>query len=126
MKTSSTTYNGYAQSSLPAQQAFPPALFPSKHVYRVIDNLHQAEQAVHTLQAAGYDARHIHLLTSQQFIAAREHRLQQQSHLSEALVRFFASTDDDFPGDVYLYEAQRGPLLWGTILPPCYCYDTFL
>jgi len=84
----------------------------------VIDNLHQAEQAVHTRQAAGYDARDIHLFTSQQFIAACEHRLQQQSRLSEALVRFFALTDDAFSGDVYLYEAQRGPLLWGTILPP--------
>jgi hypothetical protein len=31
---------------------------------------------------------------------------------SEMLFRFFASTDDGFPGDVYLHEARRGhPIL---------------
>jgi hypothetical protein len=112
MKNYPTTYDGYAQSSLPGQQAFPPAPFPRKYVHSVIDDLQQAEQAVQALHDAGYNAGDIHLFASQEFVAAVEQRLQQQSRLSEMLFRFFASTDDGFPGDVYLHEAQRGhPIL---------------
>jgi hypothetical protein len=108
MKNASTTYDGYAQTSLPDQQTFPVAPFPRKYVYSAIDNLHQAEQALQVLQDAGYNAQNIRLFASQEFVAAAEHGLQQQSRLSEMLFRFFASTDDGFPGDVYLQEAQLG------------------
>jgi hypothetical protein len=108
MKNSSTTYNGDAQSSLPVQQTFPTAPFPRKYVHSVIDDLQQAEQAVQALQAAGHDGSRIHLLAGQEFVAVVEHRIQQQSRLSDWLFRFFASTDDGFPGDVYMHEAQRG------------------
>ena len=111
MKNSSTTYERYALSSLPVQQTFPTPPFPRKYVHSVIDDLQQAEQAVQALQDAGCEARDIRLLASQEFVAAVEHRLQQQSHFSEMLFRFFASTDDGFPGDVYLHEAQLGHLI---------------
>ena len=106
MKNASITYNEYAQSSLSAQQVFPMAPFPRKYVHSVIDDLQQAQQAVHALQVAGYDARDIYLFASQEFMVAVEQRLQQQSRFLEVLSRFFASTDDGFPGDVYLHEAQ--------------------
>jgi hypothetical protein len=105
MKNASITYNEYAQSSLPAQQAFPMAPFPRKYVHSVIDDLQHALQAVHALQVAGYDARDIYLFASQEFMVAVEQRLQQRRFL-EVLSRFFASTDDGFPGDVYLHQAQ--------------------
>ncbi len=103
-----TTYDGHAQSSLPSRQTFPPAPFPRKYVHSVIDDLRQAEQAVHALQAAGYDARDIYLFAGQEFAAAVEHRLQQKNGLSETLLRFFASTDEGFFGDAYLHAARRG------------------
>ncbi len=108
MKNASTTYEADAQSSLPAQQTFPVAPFPRKYVHSVIDNLSQAEQALQALQDAGYHAQDIRLLASREYLAALEHRLRQQSRLSDWLFRFFTSTDDGFPGDVYLHEAQRG------------------
>jgi hypothetical protein len=78
----------------------------------VIDDLYQAEQAVQALQAAGYDRSRIRLFASQEFVAALEYRYRQRGRLSDWLFRFFASTDDAYPGDVYLYEAQRGhPIL---------------
>lgn len=108
MKNSLTTYQGDAPSSLPAQQTFPSTPFSRKSIYSVIDDLHQAEQVMQALQDAGYTAQDIHLFASEQFVAAVEHRIQQHSRLSEALFRFFASTDDGFFGDVYLHEAHRG------------------
>ncbi len=104
----STTYVEFTQPPVLSQQTFPPAPFPSKYVHSAINNLPQAEQAVQALQDAGYPAQDIHLFVSQEFVAAVEHRLQQQSRLSDMLFRFFASTDGGFPGHVYLYEAQRG------------------
>jgi hypothetical protein len=106
MKNSSITYDEYALSSLSAQQAFPIAPFPRKYVHSVIDDLQLAQQAVHALQVAGYDAGDIYLFASQEFVTVVEQRLQQQSRFSEMLSRFFASTDDGFPGDVYLHQAQ--------------------
>jgi hypothetical protein len=82
MKNASTTYEEYVLSSLPIQKTFPTPPFPRKYVHSVIDDLQQVE-----------------------------HRLQQQSRFSEMLFRFFASTDDGFPGDVYLHEAQLGHLI---------------
>jgi hypothetical protein len=108
MKNVSKTYDAFAQPSLPAQQTFPTAPFPRKYVHSVIDDLQQAEQAVQVLQAAGYDGSRIRLFASQEFVAALQHRLQQQSRLSDWLFRFFASTDEGFPGDVYLHEAHLG------------------
>jgi hypothetical protein len=107
MKNASITYDGYVQSSLPAQQVFPIAPFPKKYVHSVIDDLQQAQQAVHALHVAGYDARDIYLFASQEFVVVVEQRLQQQSRFLEALSRFLASTDDGFPGDIYLHEAQQ-------------------
>src|SRR5450755_1391871 len=111
MKNVSKTYDAFAQSSLPAQQMFPTAPFPRKYVHSVIDDLQQAGQAVRALQATGYDGGRIRLFASQEFVAALEHRLQQQSRFSNCLFRFFTSTDNGFPGDVYLHEAQRGHLI---------------
>jgi hypothetical protein len=111
MKNASTTHEGVAPSSLLAQQTFPVAPFPCKYVHSVIDHLSQAEQALQALQDAGYPAQDLRLFASQEFVAAVEHRLQQQSRLSDWLFRFFASTDDGFPGDVYLHEAQCGHLI---------------
>ena len=108
MKNATTTYESSTQSSLSAQQTFPPIPFPRKYVYSVIDDLHQAEQAVQALQNAGYYAQDIHLFASRQFVAAVEQISQQHSRLAEALLRFFISTDDGFFGDVYLDEARRG------------------
>jgi hypothetical protein len=111
MKNSSTTYEGDALLTLFVQQMFPPAPFPRKYVHSVIDDLQQAGQAVQALQAAGYDGSRIYLFAGQEFVTAFEHRLRQQGRLSNWLFRFFASTDDGFPGDVYLHEAQRGHLI---------------
>jgi hypothetical protein len=112
-----TTYDGSARSSLPTQQMFPPTPFPRKYVHSVFKDLQQAEQAIQALHDAGYDARDIHLLASQEFVAAIEHRLQQKNALSETLMRFFASTDDGFPGDMYLHEARRGHHILVVYLP---------
>ena len=111
MKNVSTAYDGYAHTSLPDLQTFPMAPFPRKYVHCVIDDLQQAEQAVQALQDAGCEAREIRLFASQEFVAAVKHRLQQNSRFSEMLFRFFASTDDGFPGDVYMHEAQLGHLI---------------
>ncbi len=111
------TYEGYGQPSLSSQLTFPVAPFLKKYVHSVFDDLQQARQAVQALHDAGYDARSVHLMQGQEFVAAVEQRHQQQSRLLETLMRFFSSTDDGFFGDVYLQEARRGHHILAVHLP---------
>jgi hypothetical protein len=77
-------------------------------VIGVIDQLQVAEQAVQSLQNAGYAAQDILLISSQAFIEAIQQRRQQTSSFTRASHAFFASSDDGFPADMYLQQAQRG------------------
>src|SRR5260221_13552155 len=93
------TQNKYEQLSVPSQRTFPAAPFPRKYVHSVFDDLQDAVQAVQVLQAAGYDARDIHLMASWDYIEAVERR--------QAPTGFLSSIDEGFV-DVYLHEARRG------------------
>ncbi len=64
----------YEQLSVPSQRTFPAAPFPRKYVHSVFDDLHYAMQAVHALQAAGYDVRDIHLMAGWDYVEAVERR----------------------------------------------------
>lgn len=83
----SAIHDGYGQwtrnrsQERSTQYTFPAAPFPRKYIHSVIDDLQQAEQAMHALEAAGYEARDIHLIASQQFVAAVEQRLQRMRRL---------------------------------------------
>lgn len=113
----SAIYDGYGQLSLSSQSTFPVAPFPKQYVHSVIDDLKQAEQAAQALQEAGYDTGDIYLFTNKEFVAAAKHTEQQRSRLSQMLYRFFSSTDEGFPGDVYLQEASRGRHILAVHLP---------
>jgi hypothetical protein len=86
----------YEHLSVPSQRTFPAAPFPRKYVHSVFDDLPNAMQAVHALQAAGYDVRDIHLMASWDYMEAVERR--------RTLMDFLFSIDYD----VYLHEARRG------------------
>ena len=93
------TADTYEQLSISSERKFPAAPFPRKYVHSVFDDLQDAVQAVHALQAAGYDARDIHLMASWDYREAVERR--------QAPMGFLSSIDEDFV-DVYLHEAGRG------------------
>lgn len=100
------TSNEYEQLTVSSQRMLPAAPYPRKYVHSVFDDLQSAVQAVHTLRAAGYDARGISLMASWDFVEAVESQSQQHSRFSEALMYILSFVDDGF--DVYLREARRG------------------
>ena len=81
---------------------------PTNYVIGAIDQLQEAEQAVQALQGAGYAASDILLIPSQDFIEAMQQRKQQSSSFEKAAHKFFISSDEGFPADVYLQQVQRG------------------
>ena len=93
------TPEAYEQLSVSSEQTFPAAPFPRKYVHSVFDDLQDAMQAVQALQAAGYDARDIHLMASWDYMEAVERR--------QAPMGFLSSIYEGFV-DVYLHEARRG------------------
>ena len=74
----------------------------------VIDSLQEAEQAVQTLQGAGYSDQDILLIPSQDFIEAIQQRRQQTSAFNRAMHAFSVSSDEGFPADLYLRQARKG------------------
>ncbi|MBA3948061.1 MAG: hypothetical protein H0X37_26370 [Herpetosiphonaceae bacterium] len=81
---------------------------PKNHVIGVIEQLQEAEQAVQALQNAGHAAQDILLIPSQTFIEAIQQRRQQTSSFKRATHAFLVSSDDGFPAELYLEQAQRG------------------
>ncbi len=81
---------------------------PTNYVIGVIDQLHEAEQAVQTLQSTGYAAQDILLIPSQDFIEAIQQRRQQTSSFTRAVHAFSVSSDEGFPADLYLQQARQG------------------
>ncbi len=81
---------------------------PTNYVIGVIDQLQEAEQAVQTLQKAGYAAQDMLLISSQDFIEAIQQRRQQTSAFKRAIHAFSVSSDEGFPADLYMQQAQRG------------------
>ena len=81
---------------------------PTNYVIGVIEQLQEAEQAVQTLQTAGYAAQDMLLISSQDFIEAIQQRRQQTSAFKRAVHTFSVSSDEGFPADLYMQQAQRG------------------
>jgi hypothetical protein len=100
-------HDEYKLVPVSSERTFPAAPFPHKYVHCVIDDLHEAVQAVYALRAAGYDARNIHVMASWDFVEAVERSHQQQNHLSKMLSRIISFFDEGF-SEVYLHEALRG------------------
>jgi hypothetical protein len=92
----SRTHDTLEQLPVSSQRTLPAAPFPRKYVHSVFDDVQDAMQAVHTLRAAGYDDRDIHLMASWDFVEAVERR--------RTLLDFLFSIDYD----VYVHEARRG------------------
>jgi hypothetical protein len=92
------------QLSVLSQQVYPADTFPSKYIHCAIDDLRDAVQAVEALQAAGYAASSISLVTSWDFAEALERSYQQRCSLSQAFAHFIDSGFDE----VYRQEASRG------------------
>jgi hypothetical protein len=86
----------------------PTRSLPIKHVIGVIDQLQEAEQAIQSLQDAGYAAQDVHLFPSQVFVETMQQKRQQISSFGRALHVVMFSNDDGFHGDLYLHQAQRG------------------
>ena len=102
------TQDTYKQMFVSSERTFPAAPFPRKYVHSMFDDLQDAVQAVHTLQAAGYAARDIHLMASWDYREAVERR--------QAPIGFISSIDEDIV-DVYLHEAYRGHHILAVRLP---------
>ena len=100
-------HDEYELLPVSSERTFPVAPFPHKYVHCVMDDLHDAVQAVYALRVAGYDARDIHVMASWDFVAAVERSYQQQNRLSKMLSRLISFFDEGF-GEVYLHEALRG------------------
>ena len=100
------THNTHEQKPVSSKETFPSAPFPRKHVHCVVDSLHDAVQAVYTLRTAGYDARHIHVMSCWDFVAAAEQKYRQRSALSKLFAYCYSFLDEGF-GDVYLREAHH-------------------
>ena len=81
---------------------------PTNYVIGVIDQLQEAEQAVQALQNAGYAVQDMLLIPSQDFIEAIKQRRQQTSAFKRVMHAFSVSSDEGFPADLYLQQAQRG------------------
>jgi len=81
---------------------------PTNYVIGVVEQWQEAEQAVQALHDAGHAAQDILLFRSQVFIEGLQGMLQQSSPLARAAHIFFTSSDEGFPGNLYLQHAQRG------------------
>ncbi len=81
---------------------------PTNYVIGVIDQLREAEQAVQTLQNTGYTAQDMLLISSQDFVEAIQQRRQHTSAFKRAIHAFSVSSEESFPADMYLHQAQRG------------------
>jgi len=88
-----------------SQPTFPAAPFPRKYLLCVINAIEHAEHAIQVLLAAGYDARDIHLIASQDFAQAIEAR--RRTGFSRAPGSFFRSTNHELT-TIYLKEACQG------------------
>ena len=86
----------------------PMRALPTNYVIGVIDQLHEAEQAVQTLQNAGYATQDILLIPSQDFIEVMQQRRQHTSSFKRAIHAFSVSSEDGFPADLYLQQARQG------------------
>ncbi len=95
----------YEQFSVSSQRTFPAAPFPRKYIHCIIDDLHNAVQAVHALRADGFDTKDIHVMASWDFVEAIERRYQQKSRLSRALMHLFINSGFC---NTYLHHACRG------------------
>jgi hypothetical protein len=84
------------QLPVSTKRTLPGVPFPRKYVLSVFVDLQDARQATHTLRAAGFDERGIHVLQSRDFVEAVA---QDQSPFN-----IFTSIDYD----IYLREASRG------------------
>ncbi|MDQ6672941.1 MAG: hypothetical protein M3069_19745 [Chloroflexota bacterium] len=81
---------------------------PKDHVIGAIARLQEAEEAVQALQKAGYPARDILLIPSNMFIDGLQERRQNAGRVRQALHAFFTSSDEGYPGDLYLEHARNG------------------
>ena len=93
---STMTQDTYEPMSVSPERTFPEAPFPHKYIHCAFDGLQDARQAVHTLRAASFDARDIHIMRGWDYVEVVERR--------QTLVSFFSSKDYDG----YLREAHRG------------------
>lgn len=99
------TQKSYEQLTISSQRVFPATPYPRKYVHCVFDNLQDVTEAVQALQAAGYNAEDIHLMSGQDFTEAIEQQYMQQSGLFPSLTHLFFDYSFD---DIYLPEARRG------------------
>ncbi len=100
------TFNTYEQAPVSSEQTLPAAPFPRKHVHCVVNSLDDAVHAVYALRAAGYDDKHIHVMSCWDFVEAAEQKHRQRSALSKMLAYCHAFLDEGF-GNVYLHESYR-------------------
>ena len=82
---STMTQDTYEPMSVSSERTFPEAPFPHKYVHSVFDDLQDARQAFHTLRAAGFDTRDIHIMRGWDYVEVVERR--------QTLVSFFSHLD---------------------------------
>ena len=97
----------YEQAPVSSERTFPANPFPRKYVHSVIDSLEDAVKAVFALRVAGFDARHIHVMASWDYVEAVDRLHQHYNGLLKMLKRLYAFIDEGFAG-VYLHEACQG------------------
>jgi hypothetical protein len=86
----------------------PTPTFPLNHVVGIVQDLREAEQALHALRKTGHAQDRIHLIQSQEVVEGIQGRLQDRNPLRKMLHQLATTSDEGYAGLRYLEQARRG------------------
>jgi hypothetical protein len=86
----------------------PTPTFPTHHVVGIVKDLQEAEQALLALRNAGHAEDRIHLIPSQEVAEGIQGWLQERNLLRKMLHLLATTSDEGYPGQLYLEQARRG------------------
>ena len=90
---------------------------PRKHVIGVFDSLQEGEQAVQALVDAGYPAKDITFIPSQDFPSAFQERLQKEGLFWRIIHSLQVTSDEGSVGDMLLAAARQGSHIIAIYVP---------
>ena len=91
--------------------------FPGKHVVGIFDSLQEGEQAVRALVDAGYHAKDIAFILSQDVPSAFLERLRKDGFFWRIIHELQVTTDEGSLGKLLLAEARRGSHIISIYVP---------
>lgn len=83
------------------------ALYPKNYVVGIIDDLHEAQQAVQAFEQAGYDANDIRLMEGDE-VLTKAQELDEGKNWLQRILSSFQDQTDETGVHVYQLAAQQG------------------